>query len=380
MVNTQASVLLEDPREVDVSRIEQELTLLWKEASEGSEGTSSPVVRACSLNLLFVTDTPEMIEEAGELIGEVTVEHPGRIFLIVADRRKGTPTLETWISARCSLPAPGGKQVCCEQINIIAAGTDANRIPSLVTALLVPDVPTVLLWNTKVQRDDGLLRALIRITDRVLIDSSADDSPVEMFHAWKQYLHEEERYTTFGDLGWTHLTPWRTALAQVVQPMEVRRLLSDLDSVSIEYSATPEPRHSGLSQAFLLSAWLARRLQWTLIHPMRVSGPGASSSKLRLGEQAITVSIAPVHPRKDRPGAIERVHMHSVDGSTVMLQAFDDTCFTLTRAVGGEKREERIPTSRHTSESQIIAEELEVLQRDEHYEAALLTLHSLLPE
>jgi glucose-6-phosphate dehydrogenase assembly protein OpcA len=201
-----------------------------------------------------------------------------------------------------------------------------------------------------------------------------------MFHAWKQYLHDEERYTTFGDLAWTHLTPWRTSLAQVVQPMEVRRLLTNLDSVTIEYSATPAPRHSGLSQAFLLSAWLARRLQWTLIHPMRVSGAGAFSSKLRLGEQAISVSIAPVGPRKDKPGAIESVRMHSTDGSTVMIQAFDDTCFTLARDIGEEKREERIPTSRHTSESQIIAEELEVLQRDEHYEAALSTLHSLLPE
>jgi glucose-6-phosphate dehydrogenase assembly protein OpcA len=380
MVKNQASVLLDDPREVDVSKIEQELTLLWKEASEGGEGASAPVVRACSLNLLFVTDTTEMLEEAGELIGEVTVEHPGRIFLIVADRRKGTPSLETWISARCSLPAPGGKQVCCEQINIIAAGTEANRIPSMVTALLVPDVPTVLLWNTKVQREDGLLRALIRITDRVLIDSSADESPQEMFHAWKEYLREEERHTTFGDLGWTHLTPWRTALAQVVQPLEVRKLLTDLDSVTIEYSATPEPAHSGLSQAFLFSAWLAQRLRWTLIHPLRVSGAGAFSSKLRLGEQAITVNIAPVGAREGKPGAIEAVRIHGADGTAVTIRAFDDTCFTFTRRIGGEEREERIPTSRHTSESQIIAEELEVLQRDEHYEAALATLHSLLPE
>ena len=380
MVNNQASVLLDDPREVDISKIEQELTLLWKTASEGADGASSPVVRACSLNLLFVTDTVAMLEEAGDLIGEVTVEHPSRTFLIVADRRKGTPSIETWISARCSLPVPGGKQVCCEQINLIAAGTDANRIPSIVTALLVPDVPTVLLWNSRVQREDGLLRALIRITDRVLIDSSSDEAPLEMFQAWKAYFRGEERHTTFGDLGWTHLTPWRTALAYVVQPMEVRKLLTGLDSVTIEYSSTVKPRHSGLSQSFLLAAWFAQRLRWTLIHPLRTIGAGAFSSKLRLGEQAITVSIVPAGAREGKPGAIESVRLHSADGNAVTIRANDDTCFALTREIGGEVRDERIPAARHTSESMIIAEELEVLQRDEHYEAALTTLHSLLPD
>ncbi|MBM2846304.1 MAG: Glucose-6-P dehydrogenase subunit [Bacteroidetes bacterium] len=106
MNESQQTVLLGAPREVDVVAIERELMRLWKHASDdvGEDGSSSPVVRACSMNLVVVTDTEEAATEIGDLVGEVTLDHPSRIFLITADRRSGTPLLDAWISARCSLP------------------------------------------------------------------------------------------------------------------------------------------------------------------------------------------------------------------------------------------------------------------------------------
>jgi hypothetical protein len=53
-VNTQ-TILLDEPKEVDVEAIERELSQPWKEASEPIEGeVASPVVGACSFNLVVV--------------------------------------------------------------------------------------------------------------------------------------------------------------------------------------------------------------------------------------------------------------------------------------------------------------------------------------
>src|SRR5512133_3600659 len=110
----QQTVLLEAPREVSLADLEQELTQLWKEAESGHGDSFRPVTRACTMNLIVVTEDETGSDAVAAMVGDVTLEHPARIFLVVLDRKAQESSLNVWISARCAIPEPGREQVCCE--------------------------------------------------------------------------------------------------------------------------------------------------------------------------------------------------------------------------------------------------------------------------
>ena len=381
MTIEQQTELLAAPKEVDVEAIERELTRLWKDASEESaDPLSTPVVRACSLNFIVFSEDEHQLDELWEMVGEVTVEHPARIFLLAANRRAATAKLDAWISARCSLPVPGGKQVCCEQITLIGGGEETAKLPSIVTSLLVPDVPSVLLWKSGVDEHDGILRSLSAVVNRVLIDSSDDPTSLDTLRAWGAFVDRAEVHVTFGDLAWTHLTPWRSMLANAFNPPTMRPLLRDIGAVTVSYSRTKEPRHSGLSQALLLAGWLAVRLQWQTIEAMKVQEGGTFSALFRSGDRRIAVALCPVEPRQGLAGGIESITLALGASSSVKVKttAHRD-CAALTIRSEHGTSEEVLTVMIDKPEAVLVAQELEVLTRDRGYEAVLSRLRELLP-
>lgn len=376
MAAEQQTQLLAEPKEVDVVGIERELVRLWKEASEESADTLAvPVVRACALNFIVVTEREQDVQELAEMVGDVTIEHPARIFLIVADPRNTTAKLDAWISARCSLPVPGGKQVCCEQITLTALGTEAPKIPSIVTSLLVPDVPSVLLWKSEVRERDPVLHALADVVNRVLIDSSDNPAPEKTLLAWGAFLAGSGSHVTFGDLAWTHLTPWRSVVANAFNPLSMRPLLKLIETVTVEYSSSAAPRHSGLSQAWLFVSWLTEKLQWSVTRGLRTTAQGEYTATLQQDGRIIHVRIVPVQPREGRPGGIESVSLGMQGSASLHVAATPHPhCVALTRRSEHGVSEELVTVLSDKSEAALVAQELEVMSRDPGYEAVVRKL------
>ena len=71
------------PKTVNPAAIERELSLLWKSVSEN--GTLNPVQRACALNLLVYLRGSESLGKISEVIGKLTVQHPNRAVVLVAE-------------------------------------------------------------------------------------------------------------------------------------------------------------------------------------------------------------------------------------------------------------------------------------------------------
>jgi glucose-6-phosphate dehydrogenase assembly protein OpcA len=312
------------------------------------------------------------------LAGDVTLEHPARIFLIAANQRGGTPNLEAWISARCSLPVPGGRQVCCEQINLLASGPEANKIPSIVTSLLVADVPGVLLWKARVDSRDHILRSLANIVDRVLVDTSEDPSPETGLLAWREFMRNRAVHVMYGDLAWTHLTSWRSVVAGSFNPPEMRALLPWISAVSVTYSSTVVPQHSGLSQSLLFVAWLASKLSWSILKPFERDAIGHYSAKLRLGEQAINIQINSAQPRHNHPGAIEEIALHAGDRAFTFQSTEHRHCIRFCSRNPDATTDHTLTSMSDKSEAELVAEELEVMRKDQGYEHVMNTLAGLL--
>jgi glucose-6-phosphate dehydrogenase assembly protein OpcA len=375
MIQSPQSVLLEKPQKVDIAAIERDLTQLWKAASTPTaEESVPPVIRACTLNFIVVMQGAGDLDATAELAGNVTIEHPSRLFLVALGDPSGGSSLESWISARCSLPVPGRSQVCCEQVNLVACGAAVDSVPNIITSLLVPDVPSVVLWNLPAGTYEGFLQSLLSVVDRALIDSSGETSPADLLCAWHR-LHKNSAVSraTFGDLAWTHLTAWRSLTARMFQPDGMRKILSRITRMEIRYSVSTTPHHSGLSQALLYTAWLAQRIGWTLVDGTGRRGPKDFLYEFTVpGCGSVHVQVTPTLAESEGPGGIEAVLIMAGDSVVLSLELqFGRDSVRSRRQLSGSSVEASIIPLTDQSESSVLARELEVVTGDALYESAL---------
>jgi glucose-6-phosphate dehydrogenase assembly protein OpcA len=384
MTQPPQSALLEKPQKVDIAAIERDLTQLWKAASiPVTEDTIPPVIRACTMNFVVVMEGAGGLDATAELAGNVTIEHPSRLFLVALGGASGGSSLESWISARCSLPVPGRSQVCCEQVNLVARGAAVEGVPNIVTSLLVPDVPSVVLWTLPAGKYEGLLMSLLSVVDRALIDSSGETSPADLLCAWHRLLKKSAgavARASLGDLAWTHLTAWRSLTARMFQPEGMGKLLSKITRIEIRYSVSTNPRHSGLSQGLLYTAWFAERIGWTLVNNGGRRGPEEFLFDFTMpGAGSLQVQAAATSAEPEGPGGIEALSIMAGDSVVLSLELQPGRDSVRSRRqLSGVSVEESIIPLTDQSESSVLARELEVLTGDALYESALEILGLML--
>lgn len=229
-----------------VSRLERELTELWNASSD------APVARACTMNLVVVVGDEKLAERYTAVVDDVTRAVPARAIVVaLVDEEAGKPPLDGEVTAVCSTES--GEKVCSERVSLIARGGAVRRIVSAVEALLVPEMPTTLVWLGSFHRDDEVFEGLAELSQQVLIDSEYTElaSIVELA-AWAQ-----DHGAAIADLAWTRLAPWQELVARFFDAEP--SLAHGIHHVVLR-QATDEP---GLgTEAGLLLGWIGSRLGW----------------------------------------------------------------------------------------------------------------------
>jgi glucose-6-phosphate dehydrogenase assembly protein OpcA len=365
----QKSVQIGSPRGVDITQVERELAALWEEATRVSgPGDEPTVTRACAMNLVAVSDDPERARQEGEVLGDVSVAHPARILRLLEDAGASPSPVSVTVSARCTIPVPGRGQVCSEEIVVTARPGEA--LFSIVSSLLVADVPTIVLWRVPLDLADRLLLPLATVADRVLIDSTAAREPLQTLGRWHALMFSEtgERAlagtTLAGDLSWTRLAPWRSMLASAVQSPDLRPLLDSGTILAVEYAG------KALAQAILYGAWYSSRVGWK-VRSVELSGVGGT---LRLtardGPAERTIGIT--RADGDGPEGMASVILSDAGGRRAELRRTETPgCMHITRVHDGVRTEESVRHPETGTEAALLVRELEILEHDEPYESAM---------
>lgn len=215
---------------VDVAGIERELAALWRESAQGT----TAVMRACSWNLVVLT-TPAQAQRARTLADVMVELVPSRTLMI--NEQPGDDALRAYVSANCRLLPGGGKMLCSEEITLEAGGDDARALPSLVRALLVPDISSAVLC-AGLPSESALLTELVAHSRRVLVDSRGVDA--EGFEAYGSRVV---------DLAWLRIAPWQHALAAA------------WDDAAFEASLRVCVPTDDASEGRWLATWLGSRLK-----------------------------------------------------------------------------------------------------------------------
>lgn len=244
---------------VDVAAIERQLRELWALAAE-SEGdpTRRQITRACLFTLVAFCETEATRDHATETISTLTSRHPCRAIVLLAQPDAPQPELSASITAHCHLASGGGKQVCCEQISINAAGKSVAHLPTAVLPLLESDLPTALWWQGNFLEQPELFARLSAVCDRMLFDSSTWPEPRKHLAPLIKAIRAH-RHCHFGDLSWTRLSLWRKLIAETFDDPLCRTALAGVNRVEVVHGRGP-----GASlRALLFASWFAAQVGWT---------------------------------------------------------------------------------------------------------------------
>jgi len=205
---------------IDPDAIERELTSLWREAGKTTDH-AHPVTRACLWNVAFHIEEREGHDGHGgatrqlEVVAELPRFLAARALVLrTLEAAPDKPELESWISANCLLAGDGGKLVCSEEITFTARGDGARHLPSLVRALLVPAVPTAVVFagvpTLESPLESPLVQGLVGASDRIIVRADFATSS----HPLSDLVSLLDRPgLSVMDLGWINTSAWRREVA-----------------------------------------------------------------------------------------------------------------------------------------------------------------------
>ena len=232
---------------VDVTSIEKQLAGLWRAETSDSE---KALTKAALWNVVAHTWTPEQHAHATEILSHASASVPQRTIVIQADPR-GDARMTSWISANCHLIS-GGRQVCSEEISIVAAGDQVDHVPPLVSALLLPDMPVGVWWVGELPRDHhAYAETLLEPADRLIFDSAQFQGREDLELVARI---AEETTTAPADLNWARIEEWRAATAALFDPAPMRERLQTVRSIRVFSGGGTS--FGALSEALLYVAWL----------------------------------------------------------------------------------------------------------------------------
>ena len=254
---------------VDHTTIERSLAELWKLESPNDQ--EQGVTRAALWNVVAHTPTAELHAKASETLSRASAAVPQRSIIVRADP-DAPAGLMSWISANCH--TMGERQVCSEEVSIVAGGDHILRVPPLVNALLIPDMPVAVWWIGDLpNEDESYVDALLDPADRLIIDSIFFDRPADL-----ELIGRVAQKTTTApaDLNWVRLEEWRSATATIFDPPSMRQRLMNIRSVSVMASVSDTKYFGQTIEALFYSSWLTAQLGQVVDETGKVSGAAGS--------------------------------------------------------------------------------------------------------
>lgn len=300
---------------VDYASIEKSLAELWRGENKPGE---EAVTRAALWNVIAHTWNAPQQSHASETLSRVAAAVPQRTIVIRSEpKEKGE--IASWISANCHMIG-GAKQVCSEEVAIVAGGEGVHRVPPLVSALLLPDMPVAVWWLGDLPTEhQAYVETLLDPADRLIVDSSHFDSAEDM-----KLLSRIARQTTTApaDLNWVRLEEWRAATAALFDDHAVRQRLHRIRRIRV-VGTTNTKDFGDSAESLLFAAWLSVQAGHRVHDDGRVES-GAGTVAYDLSTEA----------REEDHGSLCKVEIEFDDGNVATVTR-DDQQHVLIAAIDG---------------------------------------------
>jgi glucose-6-phosphate dehydrogenase assembly protein OpcA len=254
---------------LDAGKVHRELDRLWQEWNQARAGDEDAalyayegaLMRASTLNLIAIAETPSWADRIEATVRELTEFSPSRTVILVRNGRKSAG-LSIRVAVYERAQGRGRPAIQLECVTVAAREGSDDILASVVTPLLVPELPDFLYVPKGALAGNALLADLVSIADRLIVDTASGDDPGGVLRFLAALTQEEKPEPRVTDVVWTRLTPWRQLIAQFFDQEATQPCLDALDDVEIVYGERDGDGRSGLTAGLLMAGWLATRLGW----------------------------------------------------------------------------------------------------------------------
>jgi Glucose-6-phosphate dehydrogenase subunit len=223
----------------DVRLAEVEAMLARLRETNAGEGEAPNLRTSVMTHIAWVPD--EWLDAARATLAGMQEEHPSRTILLVPEPDSRHNRIDANVSVECYKLPGADRHVCSEVVELRLHGPRAKAPASIVSPLLIADLPVFCRWRGEPPWGAPELEQLVGIADRFIVDSTEwDDLPFA-------YLRLVELFarTAVSDIAWARTARWRALLASLWPE------IADVSTIRVTGTA---------AQAYLLGGWLRSRL------------------------------------------------------------------------------------------------------------------------
>ncbi len=278
---------------LEVRRIRAALDKLWVDWADRSVGSPAGMatdqqdqafMRPSTINAIAIADSEGEATRLEATLATLQEYSPSRSIIL---SRSGSGIGEDRCSVRIEVAerraSRSSSPTRIEIITLVAPSGNDEMLASMANALLLPDLPDVLVVLGEPLANNGLVASLLERTDGLLVDTVSTHRVGETLDYLLRASQLRNRLGV-GDLVWTRLRTWRDLLAQFFDQPAARGALDRIDDVRIVYAPRKEDDRSGLTAALLVAGWLGSRLGWRAPGDL-IPSNGGFRLTLRAGER-----------------------------------------------------------------------------------------------
>lgn len=241
----------------------RELAALWAtQGKEAHEQEGAGVLRACTMTLVVLAEQDDDAMALGEILAALMPEHPARTIVIRLTGADGGAVAQR-VFAQCWRPFGQHRQICSEQIEILAPDRALEGLPRLVLPLAAADLPVVMWCRSARLPAREEFGAIASLAHKLIVDSKA------LGDGGLRTVAGLARRGLVADLCWTRLTRWREMLAQTFENRDNLAQLGRVERVSVDFPG------EGSAINWYMGAWILDALATIGIRPKLAAGGSA---------------------------------------------------------------------------------------------------------
>src|SRR5487761_1624096 len=223
----------------NVRSLMQALTNVWQDANRNDNPDSTQprnsLVRSRVANLVIFAADRGTGERAASAIARVAGTHPSRSILLVPDPTAGEGSLAASLAVYGTSTGESYR-FSFEQIEVTVRGVAMRYVSSIITQLVVPELPTLLWWPGDPPFAQPAFRSLTSTAERVLVDSSEFSDPLtELLNLANLGIAGRGRID-LSDFNWHRLIDWREIVAQFFDSGTTLPYLEHIREVEVDYA------------------------------------------------------------------------------------------------------------------------------------------------
>lgn len=279
---------------LDTGRIHDELNRMWASLGGPPHAGQTPgeqvasthlgggdLMRSNTLNLIAVADNELAARVITQSVSQLKDYLPSRAIVFITDTE--VERAHTWtVDLRLNESTETGTDniLRFETIMISAHPKVSGYLASVVSPLLISELPTYLWWPNGDFMGKPFFDDLSHIADRLIVDSALLGNDAGTVSQLRQLVDEPDD-PVVGDFTWARLQPWRQLVAQFFDPAETRHCLDEVTDITVEYAEHRSDNSSGFAAALIIIGWLASRLGWEVTETLERRRKGGWSVPLR---------------------------------------------------------------------------------------------------